>query len=498
MAVVRSDSVTLDLCRFVTETSFEDLPPEVVHECKRLTLDLMGNAIAGYDSELGMIIARYASHMGGIPRATIIGDGSRTSPYLAAHVNTRTADALDFTDTFMNWAHLGPPAVLTAMAIGEDMGASGKEFIGAAMLGLEAGLRLCLCRSVKVPQLDISSNSSEKMLGMKGALPLNELAATAAAAKALRLDTEKATHAFGITGALAGMGASATRWTEAPALPLLKYGEHGRASSLGVYAGYMASLGLTAHPAILDGENALWKIRGLEEFNGDRVCGDLGEKWFLLDDTYKPWPACRFTHHALTAFIDVIGKHKIEPREIERVVVRTHPWANFNPHFKDKEPVGIVSCEFNVPHAIAMVALGTTRGPAWYSNEMMGDEQVKVLRRKVYVELEESCRNPEQWFVDGQVGKLPTRVVVHARGQTFEGYTEYAKGDPRNPTSAMSDEELFAKFRDATSHRGDGSSKWENEVKSVAESVFELDKAEDLSHEIQRISKLFAVGLKAV
>jgi len=147
----------------------------------------------------------------------------------------------------------------------------------------------------------------------------------------------------------------------------------------------------------------------------------------MLDNTYKPWPSCRFTQHALTAFSDAMREHGIRAADIERVTVKTHPWAIMTPHFSDREPAGMVTCEFNIPHSIAMAALGVTRGPAWYSAETMSDPAVQAMRRKVDVELEESCRDPEQWYRDGQAGKLPTRVFIRAHGQTFEGYTDFAR-----------------------------------------------------------------------
>ncbi|MFH1602995.1 MAG: MmgE/PrpD family protein, partial [Pseudomonadota bacterium] len=61
---------TRALARFVAETRYEDLPQEVVHETKRLILDVLGSALAGSGTELGVIALKYVRLLGGKPECT--------------------------------------------------------------------------------------------------------------------------------------------------------------------------------------------------------------------------------------------------------------------------------------------------------------------------------------------------------------------------------------------------------------------------------------------
>ena len=65
---------TIKLARFTRETNFEDLPPEVVDESKRLLLDSLACALAGYGGEDTPKVTRFASWDSGrsSPRSTTL------------------------------------------------------------------------------------------------------------------------------------------------------------------------------------------------------------------------------------------------------------------------------------------------------------------------------------------------------------------------------------------------------------------------------------------
>jgi 2-methylcitrate dehydratase len=52
-------SVAQELARYAVSLVFQDTPPDVVYETKRIVLDTLGCAIGGYDSE-----GRFAKELG--------------------------------------------------------------------------------------------------------------------------------------------------------------------------------------------------------------------------------------------------------------------------------------------------------------------------------------------------------------------------------------------------------------------------------------------------
>ena len=460
---------TRALARFVVETKYDDLPKEVVHETKRLILDVLGSALGGGGTELGVIALKYVRLLGGEPECTVISTGEKTSVLNAAYANSRITDALDATDMILNFAHVGPPAVISALAFAERAGASGKDLITAAALGFEVGARLAAC--VGTPLLA----SPEQTGGHRNRLPLFELASCSAAAKIMGFDEDKLVRAYGFTGAHASI--AATRWMEAAVLPETKYGDAGLQASQGGMGALMADCGLSTFDGILDGAHGLWTFRGTGACDFNIMVGELGKKWYQPENSYKPWPSLRWTHHGLTVLTKIIAQNDIKPADIERIVVKTGP-RGATARFADKRPIGMVSCEFNQPHAMTMGVLGIKRGPQWYSPETMNDPLVRALREKVDVALEPKAALAKSWPLEEQIRKRPTSVCVTAKGKTFEGYTDYAKGDPWSKETYFSDEDIAAKFRDLASWAHIASTSWRDRMEEIIEAVMSLEQRE--------------------
>ncbi len=470
---------TRALARFVVETKYEDLPKEVVHETKRLILDVLGSALAGSGTELGVIALKYVRLLGGKPECTIISTGEKTSVLNAAYANSRIADALDATDMILNFAHVGPPAVISALAFGERAGASGKDLITAVALGFEIGARLAAC--VGTPLLA----AAEQTGAHRSRLPLFEFASCSAAAKIMGFDEDKLVRAYGFTGAHASL--AATRWTEAAVLPMTKYGDAGLQASQGGMGALMADCGLTTFDGILDGAHGLWTFRSTGACDFNIMVGELGKKWYLPENSYKPWPSLRWTHHGLTLLTKIVAENDIRAADIDRIVVKTAP-RGASGRFANKQPIGMVSCEFNQPHAMTMGALGIKRGPQWYSPETMNDPQVRALRQKVDVAVEPKSVETKSWSLEDRIRKRPTSVSLTAKGKTFEGYTEYAKGDPWSKETYFSDEDIVAKFRDLASWANIASTSWRDRMEEIIETVQGLEQ-----HQAGDLIRLFGV-----
>lgn len=131
------------LAMFVSRTGFDDLPGEVVHETKRILLDIIGCALGSVDVDKGRIAIKYARRIGGHPEATIFGTGERVAAPLAAFANGELMHALDF-------CPLLPPNHITALvtpaplALAEARKASGKDLITAITLAHEVASRVGL------------------------------------------------------------------------------------------------------------------------------------------------------------------------------------------------------------------------------------------------------------------------------------------------------------------------------------------------------------------
>src|SRR6202789_2315133 len=122
---------TATLAAYVAGLKFEDIPPEVRERAKALTLDFLGSAIrARRDAEstasLFKTLETLALDAKG--ESTVFGDVRTWTPAMAALLNGALGHSLDFDDTHADSSlHPSAPVVPAAFAIGELVGASGRE-----------------------------------------------------------------------------------------------------------------------------------------------------------------------------------------------------------------------------------------------------------------------------------------------------------------------------------------------------------------------------------
>mgnify|MGYP001563125583 CR=1 FL=1 len=92
-------SVARELAKSAKRLTFEDLPPHVVLQTKRLMLDTLGCAIGGYGSEASKIIQEVIKESGNAGESTVFGSGLRTSCLNATLANGAMVRYLDYNDT---------------------------------------------------------------------------------------------------------------------------------------------------------------------------------------------------------------------------------------------------------------------------------------------------------------------------------------------------------------------------------------------------------------
>jgi 2-methylcitrate dehydratase PrpD len=139
------DTIAERLVRYVSQTTYDKLPPEVVRETKKFILDTIGVGLAGARepgcSEVVDVVKKWSGHDKG---STIIYYGDKVSPPEAAFANSVLMHALDFDDTLDSSAmHTHVSSLPASLALAEVKSrVSGKEFITAVALGVDLTCRI--------------------------------------------------------------------------------------------------------------------------------------------------------------------------------------------------------------------------------------------------------------------------------------------------------------------------------------------------------------------
>ena len=121
------------------------LPADVAEQAKHHLLDTLASIISGSQLAPGAAAQRYLGMYVGNGSATILGTTLLAPPLEAALANgvMAHADETDDSNSVGRW-HPGCAVVPAALAMAEDMGASGAVLLNAVTLGYDVGTRIIL------------------------------------------------------------------------------------------------------------------------------------------------------------------------------------------------------------------------------------------------------------------------------------------------------------------------------------------------------------------
>jgi 2-methylcitrate dehydratase len=409
--------------RYAENLRFEDLPAPVVHEAKRRFIDSFATAVGAMPSETYAIAKRCALRVKGEPGATLLG-GGRSSPEWATFVNGTLIRFLDFNDTYLALEPAHPSDNLApVLAVGEAVGASGRDMLTAAVLAYEIQCRLCDAASLRKHGVDHVTYGA--------------ISSALAAGKLMGLDAGKLTHAVGI----AGVCNVALRQTRSGELSMWKGCAFANAARNGVFAATLAADGMTGPAPIFEGDLGFMKLVTREPFAVAPLGAESGAPAeFMISKTYiKFWPAEYHSQSAIDAALQ-LRKEIGDVSQVASVVIHTFE-ASYNIIGKYKEawaPRTRETADHSLPYCTAIALLDGDVYLNQFDPERFTAPDAVAMTAKVTVLLDDK-------LTGGYPRGIPNRVVVTLRdGRAFTREVEYPRGHAGNP---MTDDEVVAKFR---------------------------------------------------
>jgi 2-methylcitrate dehydratase PrpD len=457
--------VTERLAEFLLRTQFGDLPDEVVTSTKRVILDTIGASLAGFKTEIGTILTGLVRDLGGKPESTIIGSGEKSSCLNAAMVNAKTANALDCDDTFLNYSHLSPVCVHSALSVAERENLSGRDFLLAVALAYDLTARVG--SSIIMPGHARGGSMTWLIVG-----------AISPAVKLLRLDLNRTLNAFGIGCANAPVQ-SATKSMEYP-VSMLKYADMGTFAYTGILAALAAQKGYTGSKNVLEGDGGFWKMCGGEGCDYELMVKDLGKKWYILESSIKPYPCCRWIHIPLDLTAKILREQNLKTEDIEEIRVGVNPFIK--EQNVDFMPEDGTSAQFNIGYNLTMLCLGVETSGEWQTSKWMKDKNVEKIFHKIKIDEDPEANRIIAESKPEHLGFRETSasVTIKAKGKLFTEKAGYAKGDPWTEETRLSDEDVLAKFRKYTIRLGSSGKSWSQKIENIKKVVFDLEKTKNV------------------
>ncbi|HZC83277.1 MAG TPA: MmgE/PrpD family protein [Rubrobacter sp.] len=451
MMTTTTTGVTRQLALSLADLRFEDLPKEVVARTEELFLDWVSSAFAGRNARPVEALERFAQTMGpdGGPSEILV-SRRRSSPLFAALVNGASSHVVEQDDVH-NESVFHPATVVfpSALAAAQQTGASGRDFIAASVVGYETGVRVGTFLGRSHYQVFHTTGTA------------GTLAAAAAVAHLLGSDGETMLHALGSAGTQA-----AGLWEFLRDAADSKQLHTAKAAADGLLSAYVARDGLTGATSILEGQQGM--AAGMSsDADPARLVEGLGERWAVLDTSFKFHASCRHTHPAADALLQAMEENRLTADQIARVRARVHQ-AAIDVLGPVTDPRTVHQAKFSMGFVLALVALYGRAGVDEFTGEALTNPEVRAFHDRVEMVLdpEVDAAYPARWigFVD----------VETTDGRRLTSKVDVPKGDPGNPLSRA---ELEDKARRLAAYRGGASPE---EIGWIIERSWNLEREPDV------------------
>ncbi len=408
-----SPPVTRLLAEYLVRSRWEDIPADVRHEAARALVNYLGCALGGSQDAAVDTAIRALSPFSGPAVAAVLGRSERLDPLHAALMNGISSHVEDFDDTTpQNYIHPSSPVASALFAYAAANHVSGRDFVAAFVLGVEAESRVG--NAVFPAHYDVGWH----ITGTAGIF-----GAAAAIGRLRRLDVQQMVWALG----LAATQASGLREMFGS---MGKAFHPGRAAQNGYASAVLAESGFTAGERGIEGARGFAAVQAAT-YDLARVTAAMGTDFNLRRNTYKPFPCGIVNHPTIEACIALHDAHGTPPDSIRAVRLSVAPLVldlcnqqNITRGLQGK---------FSVYHGAAVGLVRGTAGVQEYTDAAVNDPAVRQVRERVTA------------AGDASLTEDQARVEVElSDGRVLRHSVEQSLGNIHRP---LSDEQLSAKFR---------------------------------------------------
>jgi 2-methylcitrate dehydratase len=407
---------------FASGLRFNSLAAEDAEAAKARIIDTFAAAYTGFFSETARAARSYASAFPLPNGATIIGTRERTTPEIAAFVNSATSREAEWNDVYMSRGGGGAhpsDVVLPILAAAEYAGVSGREFLTAVVVAYEIYLGMS----------DVATITGFDQTGLAG------ISVAAAAGRVLGLDLDQIRHAVSIC-TVANNPLNQTRRNNLSMWKAAAAGQGGRA---GVSAALIAKAGMEGPHLPFEGDagwnrhvarNA-YSVAGLDPASGP---------YRIRDSLIKPRASCAVTISSIFAAED--AARSVRAPDVEHVTVETYAYAKNGVGTGEQRwnPTTRETADHSIPYVVAAALFDGSVGPRQFKDDRLWDPELRALIQKVEVVANDEFSEA----YDRYPREHHTRVTVRKKnGETVVGVAGPDHEDMGKPKSVAEIEQKF-------------------------------------------------------
>ena len=407
------------LAAFVEAVDVERLTDAAVGGARLVLLDTIGAMVAGSALPENRRLAEAMHERRSRATATLLGHGGKADPLLATFVNATAGVALEVDEgSRLGGGHPAIHVVPGALAMAEDIGADGGRLLASIIAGYEVCSRL---GSATTPRPNVHSHGTWGTIGT-----------AVAAAKLAGLDAAGVRSVINLAASMS----PANTWTTALEGVTIRNAYPGRSGLEGLLAVDLHRAGFTG---LADAPSDVYGTILADRFEPARALDGLGGPLRIEQNYFKLYACCRYNHFALDALLAMARAERLEPAQVERVIVTTIP---FGPRMADPAPVSMLGAKFSIPYAVAAALVLGRADVSAFVEPALSDPRIRSLAARVEVRVDPR--------MSPRGADYPTALVELALtdGRTLSGSTTVVRGDFERPVPAA---EVVEKFIALTS-----------------------------------------------
>lgn len=443
-----TDQFTNDLHTF----SQQSFSKEAIEEAKKCLIDYYATVFAGVKM-VGEKSRRLLDVLGAVDgQSTVIGLNRKVDVQQAALVNALHAHVAELDDGQRHaMMHPAVPIISALLPFAEKGDFDGTDLLRGIIVGYEAAIRMAT-----------TLQPGMKERGYHGTGTAGSVGAAIALAAAMNCSQEEFKTAFS-----AAVTSASGILKVIKDISTLKPYNAANAAVNGVQAIALARAGFNGPYDVLEGELGFLNMMS-PQVNVSELSIKPTDTLRIFQIYRKPYAACRHSHAAVDATLQIRAQHTFSIDEIDKIDVATYKWAVAG--HEHVEIVGVNSAKMSTPYAVAVAMLTGKAGINEFSEDRIVDQVVIHLTQKVVVR-----EDPE--LTKLAPNKRAAMVTVQTKDQHFSFQVDLPKGEPENPITKA---ELEAKLYDLAAYNGIPKEK----VAILATRIWEIE------HRINELFKL--------
>jgi len=409
------------LSALACDTDVADLGTRALERSRRVLADALPVIATGMQlPEMKSLVSRQLTDATR-GAAWVIGTGRRANASTAALLNGTAGTWLELNDGHtLAKGHPGMQVVPAALALAQEMRASGRDLLIAIAVGYEIAARIGHAATTR---LAVHPHGTWGVIG-----------AAVAVGRLKRFDRRTMRELINVSATM-GMGTSRNTLLEGSTVRNIYTGHSG---FMGLLATQLVEAGFTGEA---DGVKSIYEGVLADGFSPEVALAGLGREWMIAEGYFKLHPTGRGVHSAIdaleAALRDVPGQ-RIAPAQIERIEVMIYKVAASPAAMLSSRVVtSSFGAKFSTPFALATILVHGRSGVDCFDDAAVSNPAVQALAACVDV-------REEPAYTAKYPGEQNCTVrLLLKSGGVLEGHCTIMKGEPGNPHKP---EELENKF----------------------------------------------------